>query len=311
MVIYGEYLFLENFITGAIILILTGKIAGIQPKKSLLLLGSSLCGAYSFILFWTALPPWLALLIKFAFSIIVTFLVFQVKRIRQFSKIVLVFYLVSFLMGGITIGAMYFFGYSGITQNASVYMDHVTYLNVVLGCLITYIGLSIFSDFIKGRLNREKTTVDVEIELEDKTATLKGMVDTGNFLQDPLTGSPVLIITADGAKKLLPEELVEEAVGVGKMLAIYENLMKTSYANRIRMIPYQSIGEERGYLIGVRPDKIHITTKDRNLEHGTISVPDGVVLAIYKGLFAGKNPGEDCSVLLHPSIIEGGVACNG
>lgn len=311
MVIYGEYLFLENFITGIIILILTGKIAGVHLKKSLSMAGGVLCGAYSFILFWDSLSPWLSLLFKIIFSFSVTFIVFQIKSVRQLLKVILIFYIVSFLMGGVTIGAVYFLGSSAVTQNSAVYMEGITYLNIVLGCGLTYIGLSMFSAFIKGRLHRENNMVDVLIFLEEKSAMLRGMVDTGNFLQDPLTGKPVLIITAEGAKLLFPSELVDEAVRKEKASVILDHLMNTGYANRIRVIPYRSIGEERGFLIGIRPDRIHIRTQSGKSGYQTISVPDGVVLAIYKGLFSERDPEGNCSILLHPNIIEGGVACNG
>ena len=311
MVIYGEYLFLENFITGMIILVLTGKIAGIHLKNRLLLTGGVLCGIYSFVLFWNSLSPWMSLILKIVFSFSITFLVFQTKKIRQLLRVVLIFYIVSFFMGGITIGAVYFLGSAAITQNATVYMDGITYFDIILGCGLTYFSLSMFARFIKRRLNRESNKVEVQVFFGEKSAVLSGMIDTGNFLRDPFTGKPVLIVTAEGAKRLLPPELIEEALREETASVILENLMATRYANRIRMIPYRSIGEERGFMVGIRPDRIHINIQSGKGGNEMISVSDGVVLAIYKGLFSEKDPGVSCSVLLHPSIIEGGVACNG
>jgi len=301
---------LENLITGGVILTLTGKITGIALKKSLLVLSSILCGIYSFIIFWDTLGFWPALLLKLAFSIMIVVLAFQIKGLQKIFRTVLVFYLVSFSMGGITIGAMYFLGFSGVTQNSAVYLEGFTYFDVALGCVLTFITFSVFSDFIKGRLNRERTMINVRIELGGKKVSMKGMIDTGNFLRDPLTGKPVLIISAGCARNLMPPDLMEEAVKDEKTILIYENLMKGRYANRIRLIPYRSIGEEQGYLIGVRPDRILIEPKDKRDKNRPVIVPEGVILAIYKGIFDEKYSGDDCSILLHPSIIEGGVACD-
>jgi hypothetical protein len=77
VVIYAEYLFLENAATGWIILLLTGKVAGIRCNKWLLFTGSVLCGIYSFVLFLDTLSPVLSLLTKLGFSAVVVFLVFR------------------------------------------------------------------------------------------------------------------------------------------------------------------------------------------------------------------------------------------
>ena len=310
MVIYAEYLFLENAVTGGIILLLTGKIAGIRCKKGLLVLGGVLCGIYSFMLFWDTLHPVLAILCKLGFSAAIVLLVFQPKRLRPFARITLVFYLVSFAMGGITIGMMYFLGIAGVTQNSSVYLGAVGYLYVLLGCALTYLLFSFFSEFIKGRLIRERTFADVEIVMEGRSVTMKGMVDTGNFLSDPLTGKPVMIISASAAKQLLPDDFVDEAVKEKNAQILSDVLINSGYASRIRMISYQSIGEERGYLVGIRPDSIRIGIHNRMSSDGTVMASEGAILAIYKGMFSGGQSEDGCSILLHPSMIEGGIACD-
>lgn len=310
MVIYAEYLFLENAVTGGIILLLTAKISGIRSPKRLLVLGGVLCGIYSFILFWDTLNPGLAIVTKLGFSAAIVLIVFQPKRLRPFARITLVFYLVSFAMGGITIGMMYFLGIAGVTQNSSVYLGAAGYLYVLLGCALTWILFSFFAGFIKGRLIKERTFADVEIAMGGRSVTMKGMVDTGNFLSDPLTGRPVMIISASAAKQLLPDDIVDEAVKGKNAQILSEVLINSDYASRIRMIPYQSIGEERGYLVGIRPDAIRIGIHNRMGSDRTVTASEGAILAIYKGMFSGGQPAGDCSILLHPSIIEGGIACD-
>jgi len=308
VVIYAEYLFLENAVTGGIILLLTGKITGIRCKIGLLVFGGILCGIYSFILFWDTLDPILALLSKLGFSAAVVCIVYRPKKLRRFARILLIFYLVSFAMGGITIGMMYFLGIAGVTQNSSVYLGALGYLYVLLGCAITYLLFHFFANFIKGRLIIERTYADVEIAMEGRTVTMKGMVDTGNFLTDPFTGKPVMIISANAAKQFVSDEIVEEAVNGRKTQILSETLMNSNYANRIRMIPFQSIGEERGYLVGIRPDLIRIEIHNRNDGYKTLTASEGSILAIYKGVFSGGQLAGDCSILLHPSMIEGGIA---
>ena len=310
MTIYAEYLFLENLIAGGVILVLTGKISGIKIKRGLLTLGSILCGAYSFILFWDSLAPWIALLSKLGFSVILVMLVFQTRRVRLIVRVIMIFYLISFAMGGITIGAMYFIGLSGVTHNSAIYLESITYINIAVGCTLTYIIFNTFAGYLKGKLIREKTTANVLIELGNKKVEMKGLVDTGNFLTDPLTGKPVLIISLAAAKQILPVDIVDIATNEENYQAIYEKLMKSNYANRVSLIPYKSIGERKGILIGVRPDKVRIGIQDGKSKSNFIIMPKGVILAIYKGIFSGENNEECYSVLLHPSAMEGGIASN-
>lgn len=308
MVIYAEYLFAENFITGGIILILTGKIAGVKIRKSLLIMGSILCGLYAFILFWEGLRPWCAILLKLLFSLGITAMVFPVKSVKQMLKRWMIFYLVSFALGGITIGAAYFTGYHGVTQNASVYLQEISYFNILSGCLLSYILLSAFARFIKGRLMWERTRTHVHIEMDRKTVRLKGLVDTGNHLRDPFTGRPVLVVSLEAMAGLLSREIMEIIRQQEAVEVIYEQLMKTDAAGRIRLIPYQSIGKSRGLLIGIRPDRLTIENPGDG-EHGR-SMPEDVILAIYKEGFKRENQEEGYSILLHPSAMEGGIACH-
>jgi len=261
-------------------------------------------------LFLDSVNPFVVLLSKIVFSAVIVTFVFHPKRLRQFARITLIFYLISFAMGGITIGLMYFLGIWGVTQNSAIYLGGLGYIYILLGCIVTYFIFYMFSGFIKGRLVKERTYADVKISMEGKEVMIKGMVDTGNFLKDPFTGKPVLIISATAAKQLLPSDLVEEAVKSEKGQIISDRLMNSSYANRIRPIPYQSIGEERGYLVGIRPDTVSIKLHNNENSDRAMISSEGVILAIYKGIFSGAQSDEDCSILLHPSMIEGGIACD-
>ncbi|MDD4564540.1 MAG: sigma-E processing peptidase SpoIIGA [Eubacteriales bacterium] len=307
MVIYAEYLFVENALTGGLIIFLTGKVAGISCGKPLLIIGSTLSGLYSFILFWDSLHPVAAFLSKLCFSVILILVVFRPLKMRKLARITMIFYLVSFAMGGITIGAMYFLGIGGLTRNSSLYLGISGYLYILFGCILTYLLFSLLSDFIKSRLIQERTFADVEIFIADKAVTMKGMVDTGNFLKDPLTGNPVIIISAVAAKKILPVEIVDEVIKGTDVRVITQKLVSSIYAARIRVIPFHSIGKERGCLIGIRPDKIHIKSHNKKSEDFIVA-SKGTILAIYKGKFSGGQSDNDCSILLHPSLLEGGIA---
>ena len=62
MVIYGEYLFIENFIAGLLLIFLTGKLTGRMPAKIRILLAAVLCGLSGFIIFLPLNGGWSAVL---------------------------------------------------------------------------------------------------------------------------------------------------------------------------------------------------------------------------------------------------------
>lgn len=311
MVIYAEYLFLENLITGGLILTLTGKISGIRMKKIPLSLGSILCGIYSFILFWDNLLPFIAIMSKLLFSILVVLLVFPTKKIRRLGRTILVFYIISLAMGGITIGAAYFASVPAVTQNSAIYLEQFSYVSIAIGCVLTYVCFNSLANFIKSRFHSKKVTADVFIEFENKTIRLRGMVDTGNALTDPLTGKPVFIMSQLAAKRILPAEIIDLINGEINEKNIYEALLESSLAHRIRLIPFKSIGEKSGILLGIKPDKILIEVhREQGALTEPIIMPEGIILAIYKEIFSKEDDEEGYSILLHPSAMEGGIVFN-
>lgn len=277
MEIYGEYLFLENFISGFLILLLTGKICGRNYSMVRMALGGGLCGIYAFVLFlplhWAA-----ALAGKVAFSAIVISASFGVVNRKTFLKACLVFYIVSFLMGGLTIAVMYAANVPGLTGNGAVYLHGITYVQVAVGILLTYFAGSLLAAFMKGKLQKERVFTDISVEIGSKHWNMRAFVDTGNFLREPISGNPVAVLSATCAGRIL-KELEEEEL-----------------ARRHCVVPYQSVGK-RGMMEGLRPDRIIV--ENRPIEK--------VVLAISEGGFKSWRGEETYEVLLQQQIMEEGA----
>ena len=76
----------------------------------------------------------------------------------------------------------------------------------------------------------------VELYLGSKKYQIKGMIDTGNGLRDPISGTPVSILDRHTARKLFGEEHLKD----------------------VRYIPYQSIGKKAGVLPAVQLERMCI-----------------------------------------------------
>jgi len=84
-------------------------------------------------------------------------------------------------------------------------------------------------------------------------------VDTGHCLVDPLSRSPVIIAEFEEVKPLLPHGMQDlfcqrQENDLTGLLAIRDE----SFYNRIRMIPFTSLGRNNGMLIGFRPDAVKV-----------------------------------------------------
>lgn len=294
MVIYAEYLFLENGLAGLVVLVLTKKLCGLETRRWKIAAGSILCGLYAFIIFWESLGFWAALLLKIGFSLGVVALVFPCTTLRRWCQGVLIFYMVSFAMGGIAIGTMYFMNIKGVTAGGAFYIGDITYPKVAVGIVLTWFLLSYLASFLKERLMKARTEVEVEISFGSETGIMKGMVDTGNFLTDPIYGKPVFLITKKAIQKLLPEY---KDIGSRDFIESAE-----SEVSRFHFIPYRSVGLKEGLLLGIRPDKVVL----RDREKGAKCVD--IILGIYQGTFPIGWDGKKYDLLLHPAVLEGGIA---
>ncbi|MCL2437064.1 MAG: sigma-E processing peptidase SpoIIGA [Clostridiales bacterium] len=286
MEIYAEYLFIQNFAAGLLILLLTGKICGRSVKRLRLVLGSAACGLYAFVILvdMSSVTSVLGKLIFSSLLIVYTFAVLQnkqmskIKQVKIGTKILITFYITSFFMGGATIAGMYLGGLRGMTANGAVYIASATYFNVISGILAAWLIGSVFAKYIKERTITEKMHRKVTIEIGGVQWTFDAMIDTGNFLKEPITGKPVAILCRSAAEEILKS---------GKVA--YE---------RFLAIPYQSVGQPDGVLTGFIADQVTIDE----------TITKEMVLAVYEREFNQTKEGTVYRLLLNRAFMEGGIA---
>lgn len=271
MTVYAEILFIENFITGAVILILTGKIRGIRAVKWRIAIGAVMCGIYAFILFVPL--RWMAALVsKMLFSAAVVLAVFGISTWRGMLKTAGVFYIISFLMGGVTIALMYMMKIPGMTGNGSFMLKGTTFLQIAAGVSVTwYLGCWL-TGLLREKMTKESVLRNAVIHIDDNTWEVKALIDTGNSLRDPATGYHVAVLS--------------NSVG--------EQINQTWLKNRLHVIPYKGIGGG-GLLYGFRPDLLIVG--DRQI--------DKIILAMSDDDFRPWNGTDKYDLLLHQQLLEG------
>lgn len=279
LVIYGEYLFLENFVAGIMILFFTGKILGEGPGLLKLFFCGCCCGAYAFVLFlpFGGLPSWLG---KWAFSLLMVRVAFGAKERKKLLYGAAVFLGVTMLFGGITIAFLTSFSRTGVTAAAGVYLPPLTYLSVMAAATVAALFLWFLLSILKARRMEVRRMLETELFLGSSSWKLQGFIDSGNDLRDPLTGQPVCIVD-----QLLGRQIVAEAEG------------ESSTETRYRVIPYRAVGTTQGIMEAYRMDRMAVS-------NGMI-IRNPVIAFCEENHFRESN--KDVQILLPSSLLEGGV----
>lgn len=134
--------------------------------------------------------------------------------------------------------------------------------------------------------------LQVELEVDGKSVTLTGLLDTGNDLRDPLSGLPVIVVDLDSLKGILSGETID--FFLSKWDSLGENLALDPMARRLRLIPYCGISGKRGVLPGFIPDKVLVSKKT-----GLRAPIDAVVGVSWKRL----SPSGAYQALVHPDLV--------
>lgn len=278
MVIYGEYLFLENLITGMIILFFTGKTLGEKVHPFRMILCGICCGAYGFILF-TTIQGIISILGKLLFSIAMVTLAFGKKTLKRTLQNSLIFFVITVLYGGLAIAMITSFGLVGVTAATGIYFPPLTYLSVTAVAAGSAWIIDMLLILLRTKRMEKRTTAVVKMTVDGCTWFMKGLIDSGNALCEPLTGKPVCIVRRD-----LMDEILK---GV--------ELPERRYA----VIPYRTIGVDCGVLEGYRVDNLVIEG-----EKETQLLSPVLAICEEQSFFQEE---KDLEILLPGSILERGI----
>lgn len=268
----------------------TSEIAKCRVSRTRLISGALIGVAYSLLitLSQSGIIRGLSLLYQFpimlAFSVLMVTATFAPINWRRLMNAMGIFYLIAFVSGGAALAAVY------LTNGNWLLVDLVA-IGVIL--MVTELGWGI----IQKRLWRELFHVPIQITFGEASLTLDALVDTGNRLKDPLTGSPVVIVEYPALTGLFSEELkvIFNSMEKSDSLNIPDEFLTSPWSSRFRLIPYTSIGKERGMLIGFRPDEIRI------IDDGHVIPVKNVIIGVHNRPLC---PEGTYKALLHPDVFQ-------
>lgn len=204
--IYIDVLFLTNFILDSIVLILAGRISGKKYSPLRIIFGGLLGGFYGISVFFINFSRPLSAIITFICSALMVAASYCPTDKRNFFRLLISFYLSSFLLGGALSGIFYFSGRPGIMSNGIYYFPMST-LQLLICALPLAVILCFSFQKAKNRLLSHSKYCTVTLSAGEKSINLEGLIDSGCSLTDPYTKKPVIIIDPQMAQKLFGDSM--------------------------------------------------------------------------------------------------------
>lgn len=275
MTIYLDIVFLENVFINYTILIATTMLLKQKFKFGKALISSTVGGIASIILFLIKSSLLIEISLKILISVIMILIVYGKKK---FLRNILFFYLTSLVFGGVA--TIIIFSIKPETLNISEKFSNGNILikNIIKASIISTVVIFIVSKLIKNSELKKRNIYDLEIFYKGKMLKIKAFLDSGNLLKEPITGKSVIIVEKDSLKGIVERDVIDNLKNIlsGKWLKD----VNTKFSFFI--IPFVSLGNDNGILIGFKPEYIKIYAETEILKND-------IVIGIYDGKLNNNN----------------------
>lgn len=276
MTLYVDIVFLENVFMNSIILLATGVILKDKTRIIRNLISSSIGAVYAIIIYTSHIEIYSNIFLKIMLSLVIVYIAFKPQNTKSLLKHLIIFYLTSFTFGGVAFALLYFVRPQDILLQNGVLIGTYPIKMILIGGIVGFVIITISFKNIKGKLKREDIYCNVKLNVEEKTKIITALIDTGNFLKDPITKIPVIVAERESLKGLFPDEILLNTSKIinGGSIDLGE------YASKVRVIPFKSLGKDNGLLLGIKIDEAYIEYQDNVYEI------KNVIIGIYNGILS-------------------------
>ncbi len=257
-VIYVDTLFLLNAIVDYLLLLAAARLAGEPLCRWRFALGAALGGLYAVVIFLPGLSFLAHPLCRLASAVLM--LVISYGKSRRLLRQGMLFVALTCAFGGgvVAIGLL---GGTGLTLGHGVFYSALDLKVVLLSAAVCYGVLTLVFQRLARHSGGE--LVNARLKLADRSVSFTALVDTGNTLTDPVSGRPVMVAEGERAGPLFPREHRPGPGDLTDPAAALTRLGTGAWRGRFRLLPYRSVGVDRGLLLAVRVDGLELDGQGR------------------------------------------------
>ncbi|MGM9986601.1 MAG: sigma-E processing peptidase SpoIIGA [Bacillaceae bacterium] len=296
--VYVDIVFLLNILVDYCILLITTIALKRNVTYKRLILGA-LVGSVLVLLQFTPMSIYSNhVLIKVFFSICIVLVTFGYRELVYTLKNLFMFYFSTFIFGGFVIGTHYLLqtNYPALTNSLSS-IDHV--YGDPISWVFVFICIPICMYFIKKEIHeisftklRYEKIVKIEVKIKNFVFHSTALIDNGNQLTDPLTGKPIIVVDQACLEGKIPEAIIKL---VKEPFIDYDNI-DDEWATRIRIVPFQVVGNKNNWMVTIRSDEVVIYGEKK------IVTCKNIMIGINAFAFTSA---KEYQCILHPKLVVG------
>jgi len=302
MSVERTYLDLVILINGGmdiLLLIVLGRLLNLSIRLNRILI-AALLGEIPVVLAFYSAPPGI-FFIKWLIPFLMVIVAFPTKRLNTFLKGLVGFWLLSAGLGGFVYASWGWAQFDGKIGKERFTLVINNFWIIPLGALIWWFLQRLWQRWQERKSILRRNIYDLEINFggdEHAVVHTKALLDTGNHLRDPLTGSPVILLEEEVAASAMPDNIrafldipwKDYADPWPLLWKVNPNLVK-----RLVFIPFQAI-DKKSWLLGIRPERVTCFGNNGSRQvHATVALVRQVL----------SSEGE-YQALLHPEHVQKG-----
>ncbi|MBQ5613232.1 MAG: sigma-E processing peptidase SpoIIGA [Clostridia bacterium] len=253
--IYADLYVLINFGMDLLCLTVTASLLHLPARRWRILLASGMGGLYSLLSLLFSPAGLLGLLFDLLAAMALAGVAFAQRGngLLRHLRVTGAYFLSSVLLGGVMTALYAFLNRLALPLDRMQKDGLEAWIFALLGAtagLATLKGGRLFA------FSARRRYVTLTATLFGRTVTLRALIDSGNLLQDPLSGRGVIVVDRRALRGLLPEKLLaaDTPQRLTDLLEDYE------LARLIRLIPVRSATGE-GLLPAVIPEQLRVTDR--------------------------------------------------
>lgn len=259
-----------------IILYATAIILKIKPENIRIILSSAIGSVYAIITYVTEIQIYTSVILKAILAIIMIYVAFNPQNMKKMWKQVEIFYLTSFVFGGVTLYLIYYIKPQEVFIKNGVFVGEYILKVIMLGAIVAFVTIKISLKIIKTKISPKDMYCKIKVKLNEKTIETRAMIDTGNLAKEPITNTPVVIVESTLLEGILPIKILNNLENIlGGDFSQISDEMKEKYISKFRCIPFSSLGKQNGMLLGIRADEILVETEEER------KISNNIILGIY------------------------------
>lgn len=266
MTLYLDVIWVLNYLIDYLLLLLTALVLKRRHSKIRFTLGAFVASLIVFLMF-TPIGEWFYHPVtKLIYSALIVFVAFGYRRFTYYIQGLLMFYFVTFMTGG-ALFALHFFWQSELPITSEGLLPHASVGSPISWMLVVF-GFPLVWYFSKHRFETIETKsfnlhqlAEVEVVLGEHIFHLKGLIDSGNQLSDPITRAPVMIMEAKQLEEVFGQDVVRAIIQLDTNES--SGTKRHWLFDRLRIVPFRAVGQANPYLPAIKPDQVTVVHQNQ------------------------------------------------